>query len=93
MAVNEIVVVKDGSQYYESKILKVECFSKVWKYFVHYQGMSIGLPVFLLATEPIATGLMQRLIKSIYFHLCVYRLETTMGLLVQLLLMTQTESC
>lgn len=36
--VNEIVVVMDRSQYYEAKILIVECFSKVWKYFVHYQG-------------------------------------------------------
>ena len=35
---NEVVVVMDGSKYYESKILKGECFSKVWKYFVHYQG-------------------------------------------------------
>jgi len=36
--VNEIVVVMDRSQYYEAKVLIVECFSKVWKYFVHYQG-------------------------------------------------------
>lgn len=36
--VNEIVVVLDRGRYYESKILKVECYSQVWKYFVHFQG-------------------------------------------------------
>jgi hypothetical protein len=43
LVVDEIVVVMDGIKYYESKILKVECFSKVWKYFVHYQGKTCPL--------------------------------------------------